>query len=247
MSPETVKEEVLNAAPLPKKKVVEKKAEKPVAPPPVPETKPLTIVTELDSYISEKMKTQPLAKDIKVIDQTDEYRHRLSLPPHFEAFSRDCSIGRSCKNHHWKPFEVQIAENQKITRWAYEVNGKYVFRWILKDKRSIDRATTVRGWVLVNRQNFPDAPRELFSVNGGVEVGDNILAFLPAEIAKKYREDPGIKSRERIDAELNKHRENPNYYEAKLDSEEVSGADDAPLGSIQEGRDFNQSETKEEF
>lgn len=102
--------------------------------------------------------------------------------------------------------------------------AKYTFRWIFKSKRAIDEACDIRGWVLANRTHFPELPRHLFTVNGSIERGDNILAFMPNERAKYLRSKPGDESRARIQGQLDKHKDNPNYYVPEdSESKEVVG------------------------
>ncbi len=166
-------------------RVLEKKTSKEERPAPEVEavkteetTKPTVIMSELDSYVHERMKAQP--RNIKaVVERVDSISpnkdaHRLSLPEYFESFSFD---------------------NQKH-------QGPYVFRWIMKDKRALDRAMDVLGWTLVNRVYFPDAPTRLFTANGGVERGDAILAFIPAKAALKIRELPGKASRDALERRM---------------------------------------------
>jgi len=101
---------------------------------------------------------------------------------------------------------------------------KYVFRWIYKSKRAIDEACDIRGWTLVNRSYFGDLPNYLYTVNGSIERGDNILAFMPKEKAEYLRKIPGQKSREVMQATFDKHKDDPNYYVPKdEESSEVIG------------------------
>ena len=90
----------------------------------------------------------------------------------------------------------------------------------------------------MNKLKFPDVSSSCFSVNGGVEVGDSILAFMPHESATLLREKPGIETRERLDHELHKHETSDKFYKPKLDPERTEGDDYASAGSMQEGRDF---------
>lgn len=202
--------------------------------------RPLTIMTEHDSYISERMKEQPRSlPEIEVLPKEEKLgTHRLSLPEYFEPYSYDCTGNQSCKQHGWTEREVMYGLDKKMPRWEQTKHGKYVFRWLNKNKRALDYSINVRGWYLVNRSYFPDAPKILFSVNGGVENGDSILGFMPIAKAIAIREKPGKDSRDRVSSEENKHEGHPNFYKAKLDSENVDGDDYAPTDALQEGRDF---------
>ena len=101
---------------------------------------------------------------------------------------------------------------------AYE--RKYTFRWIFKRKQAIDEACDVKGWTLVNRTYFPDVPAYHFNVSGACERGDNILAFIPKKKAEELRKIPGQKSNDMINAALNRHKGNPNFYVPKGDDDD---------------------------
>lgn len=176
-----------------------------------PLSQAVTLVSELDGYIQERMKSQP--KDlasVEVMEKPSLGRHRLSLPDYFEQLNYDSP-------HH----------------------GPYVFRWIYKEKRAIDRALNVVGWVLANRTYFPDAPKELFSVSGAIEVGDAVLGFMPVKRALELREKPGRMSREALERELRKPEERPDlFYKPNLGPEESEGEMSNPPGALVEGKDF---------
>jgi len=89
---------------------------------------------------------------------------------------------------------------------------KFAFRWIYKTKRGIDEACDVRGWKIVSRSLFPDLPKHLFAVSGGVERGDVILGFMPKDKAIALREEPGKQSSELIKNTFSKHKDDPRYY-----------------------------------
>lgn len=101
---------------------------------------------------------------------------------------------------------------------AYE--KKYTFRWIFKRKQAIDDACDIKGWVLVNQWYFPDLPKHLFTSNGSVERGDNILAFMSREKAEEIRRKPGELSRAAVKARFEAHKGDPNYY---VPSDEETG------------------------
>ena len=204
------------------------------------EVKPLTIMTENDAYISERIKSQPQElPEIEVVTQEEKFGiHRLSLPGYFEPFSFDCTSGISCSHHGWQKEEVSYCLDMKMDRWNQSKHGKYVFRWLNKNKRALDQSINIRGWYLVNRSFFPEADRILFSVNGGVENGDSILGFMTVQKAIAMREKPSADSINRVKSEEGKHEGHPNFYKAKLDPERVEGDDFQPASARQEGRDF---------
>ena len=204
------------------------------------EERPMTIMTEKDAYIAERMKSQPKAlTDIETVTVEDKDGvHRLSLPDFFEAYSYDCTRGNGCPHHAWKKEEVSYGLDQKMDRWIQGKRGKYIFRWLNSNPRALDHNINVRGWNLVNKSFFPDAPRVLFSVNGGVSSGDSILAIMSTTKAMSLREKPSKDSLNRVSSEENKHENHPNFYKAKLDPERYDGDDFAPSDARQEGRDF---------
>ena len=97
---------------------------------------------------------------------------------------------------------------------------KYTFRWLNSKKRSISVATQIKGWVLVNRTYFPDLPGHLFTSNGIIERGDNILAFIPSKVAKQMREAAQKQSRDWVKSRIGAHSNNPNFYAPRDNSEE---------------------------
>ena len=104
---------------------------------------------------------------------------------------------------------------------------KYAFRWVNKKKEWIDRAVSVRRWVICNRALFRDMPNHIFSANGTIENGDTILCFMPMENAERLRREPGKISAERV-KELpmekwkNKGEDSP-FYKPTLGQEEKDG------------------------
>ena len=205
-----------------------------VLPQPSEAAKPLVIMSELDSYISEQIKSQPatLEEAVHRFEQISAVtgRHRLVLPEFFETESYDCTWGQHCPHH------------------VNGTHGLWVFRWLFKEKRAIDHARNVVGWMRVNRAYFSQAPRLRFTANGGVEVGDGILAFIPAKKALELRETPGKKSRERIDSQMTPT--GPDYtmmtgnpkdervYQPDLGPEAQETSDTSVPGVLVEGRDF---------
>ena len=214
----------------------EKREASPVEQGGLPEpSRPVVIMSELDSYIHDRIVSQPQTLDealdrFEVISAEGTTRHRLVLPEFFERQSYDCSWGDSCAHH------------------TDGIHGPWVFRWLFKEKRAIDHATSVIGWMLVNHAYFPHAPRLLFTANGGVEVGDGILAFIPAKKALEMRAAPGKKSRERINSQMTPV--GPDYtmmtgnpkdervYQPDLGPESQETSETPVPGVLVEGRDF---------
>lgn len=205
---------------------------------------PMRVMTELDSYINERIKSQPTEiSDVEVMDK--EGLTRLSLPEYFEQFSYDCTRGMTCRYHKWKKTDRVLQGGMRVPQFGYRHRGEYLFRWILRDRRALDYALNARGWYIVNRSKFDQAPKHLFSVSGAVEEGDMILSFMPVKKALHLREQPARKSREdvkstsiEVDNMGNKYGDDDRYYKPKLNPERAEGSDDAPSDSLQEGRDF---------
>lgn len=185
-------------------------------------SKPIVILSELDSYIAERMKGQPPTIEeavARVQLQDDRPRHRLKLPGFFEKFS---------------------ADNARAP-------GPYIFRWILKDKRAIDAAMN-RGWIIANHAYFQAAPAYLFTANGGIEVGDAILSFMPMKKATAIREAPAKLSQERLKGQMTQTKsdyvlmtgnaKSDHVYEPELGPESSEASEEKVAGVLTEGRDF---------
>ena len=203
-------------------------------------SRPVTILSEHDAYISERMKAQPQTlTDIEVTTKEEKFGiHRLSLPEYFEHLSYDCTIGVSCKFHGWICKKVVYNLDKEMDKWEQAKHGKYIFRWLNKNKRALDLSINIKGWYLVNRTFFKEAPKILFSVNGGVELGDSILGFMPVKKALYLRTQPSKDSLDRVRSEAKKHEGHPNFYKPTLSPEITEGDDFQPAGAVQEGRDF---------
>lgn len=209
------------------------------------ETKPTVVMSEVDSYVHERMKNQPTTLDAVLSEDVSvtEHASRLQLPKEFESYSYDCSHGGACAIHQRDPKNGDIG-----------VRGDFVFRWVQKTKRSIDTATGVRGWLFVNRQAFPSVPRFRFSVNGGVEVGDCILMFMSAKKALAIRKAAGVRSNEMLGSRMTNagqdksgvprvimtgEPDDPRYYMPKVPAEVgKEGSDEVAPNVSQESRDF---------
>lgn len=202
------------------------------------------IMTELDSMIHERIKSQPIdVVDVKAGVSRAEAPglHRLSLPDFFEEQSYDCTRGDSCAYH-------KKEKNRKSEDYGKVLNpGKYIFRWILKDKRAMDVALNVRGWYLANRSYFPKSPKNLFSASGAVELGDSLLTFMTVQKALNIRKFPSERSRDLLKSRMTVSKKNPTgvlmtnnpdddrYYEPDLSKDE---SEQTPAGAMVEGRDF---------
>lgn len=217
-------------------------------PGPTPEAlvKPTVIMTEDDAYIHERVASQPtsLEEIRRITVHTDTTKSRLSLPDFFEKYSYDCTNGPDCRIHQWK-------RDEATGRWSYGNRGEFIFRWIKKTKRAIDHAMNVQNWVFVNRRPFAEAPAHLFSANGGVELGDVILFFLPAKQALALRAIPGKRSNEALKSRMTRVKgdkvmmtgniEDERYYTPEIGggaADDEGGNEDAVVPGVQEGRDF---------
>lgn len=92
---------------------------------------------------------------------------------------------------------------------------KYTFRWIYKNKRAIDEACDVKGWVLANRSYFPELPNHLFTTNGSIERGDNVLTFMSRKKAEALRQQPVDRAKQILNSTFEKHKDDPRYYVPK--------------------------------
>lgn len=217
---------------------VEPKIENKVQQPFIPEqTRPFTIMTENDAYIAERMKGQPQSiSDIEVTTNEEKMGvHRLSLPDYFEEFSNDCTTSIACSKHGWKVEKVAYGYDKTMDRYVQTKHGKYIFKWLSKNKRALDRSINVAGWYLVNRSFFPEAPSILFGVNGGVEEGDAILGFMSVQKALAIRNKPAKESHDRVHSVNTAHEGNPNFYKAKLGTDDSGEGDNEPsqvIGTI---------------
>ena len=214
------------------------------------DVKRTVVMTEIDTKIRERIIGQPQSLDdidVKVSAERPQGLHRLSLFPEFEQYSYDCTRGDSCKFH-----RREVEKRNGVVYVKILNHGKYAFRWLLKNNRAIDDAINVRGWYLANRALFPEVPKMLFSVSGGVELGDSILACMPIAKALAIRNAPSVRSKELLRSRMTTSRkkpnqvlmsgnpEDPNTYMPDLGKEAADkgeGISSAP-GSMEEGRDF---------
>lgn len=208
-------------------------------------TEPVVIKTELDAYITERVKGQPrsLTEVVAIVEPRTSVG-RMALPDELEKFSYDCTVGESCKVHLW-------AFDEDIRRWTYSNRGQFIFRWLTKNKRALDEALDVRGWVIVNRQYFPQLPKYIVSANGIVERGSAILGFMAVEKALKLRHAPAEKSTNRVRSRITnvaRPGERPKFlmsgemkghqYMPQIKDQGDGEADVPGPGEIQPDRDF---------
>ena len=61
----------------------------------------------------------------------------------------------------------------------------------------------------------------IFSANGIIERGDNILAFRTIAIDQEMRKAPGIESAQRIKSRMEAHKDDPAFYVPQSDEYEL--------------------------
>ena len=159
------------------------------------------------------------AQDIKptvLLSQTDSFIHeRMKAQPRTISEIESIKVEGSID-----PSQHRLSLPSELKQYE----PRFSFRWIYKSSRAVAQACDLKGWVLLNRSHFPDLPNHLFTVNGSIERGDNILAFVTRQKAEYLRQKPGIESRQRLMATFDKHKDNPNFYTPKdEESEEVIG------------------------
>ena len=211
----------------PQTSVVPSPAPEPVSSVAAQQGSPSVVVTqlsELDSYIVQRQRGQPKTLEevearVQRLENLDRNRHRLTLPDYFEQKSYDHAATRP-----------------------------YVFRWLFKEKKAIDRALNDIGWTLVNQTYFPDAPAYLFTANGGIEIGDALLAFMPAKRALAIRLEPSRRSQNKLKSRMTQVEQDyilmtntptdARVYKPDMGAEEREAAPASVGGELVEGRDF---------
>lgn len=167
----------------------------------------------------ETVKTEPTPKKVTKEEPREEARPSLVLS-HTDAYIHD---RMKSQPKTLEEVDVQVVEETKdpqkhqlsLPDELIPYGEKYAFRWVMKNKRAIDYSCDVRGWVLVNRTHFPEVAvkaRHLFTINGAIERGDVILAFMPIAKAEAIRREPGQLSSNIIRSQLSKHKDDPRYY-----------------------------------
>jgi hypothetical protein len=175
----------------------------------------------------------PSKKDEKV--DIDKEKH-IIMPPLDAYITERIKLQPKTLDEALSIEEVKHPERHRLSLpKEFEPYTKdFQFRWLLKDKRAIDESV-YKGWVLVNRVLFPKVSPLLFSISGGVEEGDLILACMSKQLAEARMKAVREKSSDLVNAQVRKHEQNPDFYKPKLTSEEEKN-DQA--GDLQEGRDF---------
>ena len=182
----------------------------------------LSTIPEKEEVIPAIVPAEPVKKVEQKIDNRDD-------SPKILVTHEDAYIHERMKHQPQSLEEVDVRVEEKFQPGVHrlslgsefdEYKKKYTFRWINKTKRGIDEACDLKGWVLANRTFFPDLPNHLFGVNGSVERGTNILAFMPNERAQVLRDRPGQLSREKIKSTLDKHKDDPYFYTPKGEEKE---------------------------
>lgn len=110
--------------------------------------------------------------------------------------------------------------NLSINEELKPYTKKFAFCWIYKKKRAVDEACTLGHWVLCNKTHFPDVADKyphIFSANGAIERGDNILAFRTTAIDELMRKAPGLDSAQRIKDRTQAHANDPAFYVPESD------------------------------
>jgi len=147
--------------------------EKPVVPdtqePPV-----LTMLSQDDAYIQDRVKSQPKTLDEVFAVQEREYKpgeHRLTLPREFEPYA---------------------------SRFAF----RWIFKRKRSIDEAINKGWVIVNRVLF--PELSKNKKYLFSTSGAVERGDAILAIMGIHVAEGLSKRPGMKSRDLVKSHLDK-------------------------------------------
>ena len=142
---------------------------------PEPQESPvLTMLSQDDAYIADRIKSQPKTLDDVFSVKEKRYapgEHRLTLPKEF------------------KPYESKFA-----FRWVYKRKRAI--------DEAVNKGWVIVNRVLF--PELARDKRFLFSTSGAVERGDAILAIMGKHIAEALRKEPGEKSRALVKAHLDK-------------------------------------------
>lgn len=168
-------------------------------------------MSEEDSYIYDRMKSQPKTIDEVLFVKERRYapgEHRLSLPKEFLKYEDRFAF-------RWINKKKRGIDEALLKGWVI------VNRFLFPDEAR-------------------DA-KHLFSTSGAVEKGDAVLSFMKKEIAESIRKIPGEKSTQLLKSQLAKGDEplpkgKSGFYKPDSSSEKE---DDSGQGmGLQEGRDF---------
>jgi len=142
---------------------------------PEPQEAPvMTMLSQDDAYISDRIKSQP--KTLDEVFAVKERRfepgeHRLSLPKEF------------------KPYQSKFA-----FRWIYKRKRAI--------DEAVNRGWVIVNRVLF--PELAREKKFLFSTSGAVERGDAVLAIMGIHVAEGLRKRPGEKSRDMVKSQLAK-------------------------------------------
>ena len=197
-----------------------------------------TIVKEVKEPVKEP--EAPVAVKEPIVEKVDE-RSPLVLVSHDDAYISDRMKSQpktldavlQVKEREYAPGEHRLSLPKELK----EYQDRFTFYWINKNKRSIDEALNIRGWILVNKALFPNLPKHLYASSGAVERGSAILGFMAKTKAEAYRRNVHIKSesRKKSNIMLNPPKVLPKGQSGYYKPEDSSGDDDR---GYQEGRDF---------
>lgn len=157
---------------------------------PVPHGEPQVSVlrSEIDAFLQDRMRSQP-----KTLEEVET---RVVEKP--QAGKHQMSI----------PDELK------------EYEKKFAFCWIFKHKKAVDEACNLYHWVICNKTFFPEIAKSaphVFSANGAIELGDNILAFRSRQVDDFMRKAPGLESAQRIKDRTEAHKNDPSFYVPQSD------------------------------
>lgn len=177
----------------------------------------------------EKAEKKQAVQATVVEEKKEDVIETRSVAPQVLVSSTDAYIWDRMKSQpkSLKDIDVQVVTERQpglhrlaLPKELNEYETKYTFRWIFKNKRAIDEACDVKGWIIVSRTHFSGLPNHLFTANGSIERGDNILAFMPRAKAEAMRQRPGDTSRQMLNSTIGKHKDDPNYYVPKDEEED---------------------------
>jgi len=138
------------------------------------ETPVLTMLSQDDAYIQDRVKSQPKSLDEVFAVKERKYvpgEHRLTLPHEFDPYKTKFQF-------RWI-FKRKRAIDEAINKGWVIVN-RVLFPEIAKDKKY------------------------LFSTSGAVERGDEVLAIMAKHVAEGLAKKPGEKSRDLVNSHLEK-------------------------------------------
>lgn len=172
----------------------------------------LQIMSEQDSYLADRMKSQPKTLEEVLMVKESKYapgEHRLSLPKEFKTYEDRFGF-------RWINKKKRAVDEAIIKGWV--IVNRTLFPQIAKESK------------------------HLFSTSGAVEKGDVILAFMKKELAADIRRGPGEKSTAILKAQLEKGKQplkkGQSGFYIPEDTAEKEDVGVAHGGGLQEGRDF---------